>query len=145
MIVVDTNLLAYSVLPGEGTALALRVAARDADWTAPSLWRHELANALVTSMRVRGLTLDEAVGAFEEAERLVVDAERIPGLAERLELAARGQISAYDAEFVAVAQGLDLFLVNVDRRLALAFPERVRLLSDFVGEGGEWGEEGEAG
>lgn len=139
MIVVDTNLLAYSVLPGEGTALALRVAARDANWTAPSLWRYELANALVTAMRLRGLTLADAVGAFAEAERLVVDAELVPGLAERLELAARGRISAYDAEFVAVAQVLDLILVTADPRLALAFPERVRLLAEFVGEAGGGG------
>ena len=132
MIVVDSNLLAYSVLPGEGTPLALRVAARDAGWIAPSLWRHELANVLATAMRLRGLTLADAVSAFSEAERLVVDAEFVPGLEAKLDLAARGKVSAYDAEFVAVAQELDLPLVTADRRLALAFPERVRLLAEFL-------------
>ena len=134
MIVVDTNLLAYSVIPGEGTALALRVAARDADWIAPSLWRHELANALATAMRVRGLTMSDAVVAFSAAERLVVDAELAPGLETKLDLAARGKVSAYDAEFVAVAQELGLPLVTADRRLALAFPEIVRGLAEFLGE-----------
>ncbi len=139
MIVVDTNLLAYSVLRGEGTALALRVAAHDPDWMAPPLWRHELANALATSMRVRGLTMADAVQAFAAAEQLVVDAEVVPGLEAKLEVAARGKVSAYDAEFVAVAQELDLPFVTADRRLALAFPERVRLLSEFVGETGDGG------
>ncbi len=134
MIVVDTNLLVYSVIPGESTALALRVAASDADWIAPSLWRHELANALATEMRVRGMTMRDAVIAFSAAERLVVDAELAPGLETKLELAARGKVSAYDAEFVALAQELDLPLVTADRRLALAFPERARGLAEFLGE-----------
>ncbi len=132
MIVVDTNLLVYAVLPGEGTAMALRVAARDADWVAPPLWRHELANVLATWMRVRDLTLADAVDVFAEAERLVVDAELAPGLERKLDLAARGKISAYDAEFVALAQELDLPLVTADRRLSRAFPKSVLLVEDFV-------------
>jgi len=132
LIVVDTNLLVYAVLPGEGTAMALRVAARDADWVAPPLWRHELANVLATWMRVRDLTLADAVDVFAEAERLVVDAELTPGLERKLDLAARGKVSAYDAEFVALAQELDLRLVTADRRLARAFPKSVLLVEDFV-------------
>lgn len=134
MIVVDTNLLVYAVLPGKETALALRVAARDADWVAPPLWRYELANVLATWMRVRDLTLADAVDVFAEAERLVVDAELAPGLERKLDLAARGKISAYDAEFVALAQELDLPLVTADRRLSRAFPKSVLLVEDFVDE-----------
>ncbi len=134
MIVVDTNLLAYAVLAGERSELAERVALRDSDWIAPGLWRHEMANVLATAMRVRGLSLTEALYAFAAAERLVVDAEIEPGLADRLELAARGQVSAYDAEFVAVALRLDLPLVTADRRLAQAFPKSVLRVEEFVGE-----------
>lgn len=134
MIVVDTNLLVYAVLPGKETALALRVAARDADWVAPPLWRHELANVLATWMRVRDLTLADAVDIFSEAERLVVDAELTPSLERKLDLAARGKVSAYDAELVALAQELDLRLVTADRRLAKAFPESVLLVEDFADE-----------
>lgn len=137
MIVVDTHLLVYSVLEGETPDLADRIdrlAARDADWIAPSLWRHELANALATAMRERGLTMSDAVVAFSAAERLVVDAESVPGLETKLDLAARGKISAYDAEFVAVAEELGLPLVTTDQRLARAFPERVRELAAFLGE-----------
>ena len=134
MIVVDTNLLAYAVLAGERSELAERVALRDSDWIAPGLWRHEMANVLATAMRARGLSMTEALYAFAAAERLVVDAEIEPGLADRLELAARGQVSAYDAEFVAVALRLDLPLVTADRRLAQAFPKSVLRVEEFVGE-----------
>jgi predicted nucleic acid-binding protein len=53
VIVVDTNVIAYAVLPGERTDAALALAERDSEWVAPALWRRELRNVLATVMRVR--------------------------------------------------------------------------------------------
>jgi predicted nucleic acid-binding protein len=66
------------------------------------------------------------------AEALVADAEVEPTTQECLEIAARGAVSAYDAEFVFVAERLDLTLVTGDRRLARAFPGRVRGIEEFA-------------
>jgi predicted nucleic acid-binding protein len=122
VIVVDTNLLAYAVLPGERTEAALAVAGRDPDWVAPALWRWELRNVLATAMRVRKMHLRSAVSAFGLAEQLVTDADLEASTEECLRVAARGGVSAYDAEFVFVAEQLELPLVTADRRLAKAFP-----------------------
>lgn len=130
MIVVDTNVVAYAVLPGTRTAAALALAERDPDWLAPSLWRHELRNVLATLMRARGLTLSQALAAFAGAEQLVTDAPAEPTTEDRLRFAARGRVSAYDAEFVCVAEALGAALVSSDRRLVRAFPRRVVLLED---------------
>lgn len=132
MIVVDTNVLAYAVLPGERTEAALAAAARDSEWVAPALWRWELRNVLATAMRVRKMRLPAALAVFEAARDLVIDADLEPSTEECLRLAARGGISAYDAEFVGVAERLDLSLVTADRRLAKAFPGRAVLLEEFV-------------
>ena len=51
MIVVDTNLIAYAVVPGARTEAALSVLGADPAWVAPALWRSELRNALATTMR----------------------------------------------------------------------------------------------
>jgi predicted nucleic acid-binding protein len=134
LIVVDTNVLVYAVLPGEGTADVNRAAARDAAWVAPALWRREFRNVLATAMRVRGLPLDRALEAFAAAEGLVADAQIEPTTEECLEIAARGGVSAWDAEFVFVAERLGARLVTGDRRLASAFPETAKLLADFVAE-----------
>ena len=132
MIVVDTNLVAYAVLPGERTADALRLAERDPEWVAPAVWRRELRNVLATLMRVRRLPLARALAAFEAAEALVADASIEPSVEECLRVAAKGRVSAWDAEFVFVADALGLPLVTADKRLARAFPGRVVPLEDLM-------------
>ena len=132
MIVVDTNLVAYAVLPGARTADALTLAERDPAWVAPALWRRELRNVLATLMRVRRLPLARALAAFAAAERLVTDATIEPSTEACLRLAARGRVSAWDAEFVFVADALGLPLVTADKRLARAFPGQVVPLEDVI-------------
>lgn len=131
MIAVDTNVIAYAVLPGERTKAALALAERDPEWVAPALWRRELRNVLATLMRVRQLPLRQALAAFSAAEALVTDATVEPSTGECLRLAARGRVSAWDAEFVFVAEAAGLPLVSADRKLARAFPGRVVALEDL--------------
>jgi predicted nucleic acid-binding protein len=132
VIVVDTNLIVETVLPGESHGAALEVAARDPEWVAPALWRSELRNVLATSMRTRGLRLRDAVAAFEAADRLVTDFDVDESTEACLAIAAKGRISAYDAEFVFVAERLGKPLVSGDRKLAKAFPGRVLSPEEFV-------------
>ena len=117
MIVVDTNLIAYAVLPGERTKAALALAERDPEWVAPALWRRELRNVLATLMRVRRLPRDRALAAFAAAEALVADSTVEPSTEECLRLAARGRVSAWDAEFVFVAEAVQA-LRRLHRRMA---------------------------
>jgi predicted nucleic acid-binding protein len=128
VIVVDTNVLAYGVLPGARTKDVEALAAKDRQWVAPSLWRRELQNVLATAMRVRRLPLGSALAAFAAAADLVEDATVEPTVEDCLTTAARGRISAWDAEFVCVAEVLGVFLVTSDVKLARAFPDRVLLL-----------------
>lgn len=138
MIVVDTNVVAYAVLAGEQTDLALRVLELDSDWFAPALWRHELANVLATRVRSTGrwaLSIPEAIELFADAERLVTDPGLESTLAERLDAVRRGGVSAYDAEFIVLAEQLNLPLVTQDRDLIKAFPRRAVSLADFASSG----------
>lgn len=132
MIVVDTNLIAYAVVPGERTNAALSVLGADSAWVAPTLWRSELRNALATTMRAGKLSLVGAVDAFERADLLVTDADLQDVTEACLKLAMEGRTSAYDAEFVLVAERLGLPLVSADRKLARAFPGRVLSPEEFV-------------
>jgi predicted nucleic acid-binding protein len=73
----------------------------------------------------------QALAAFSAAEALVTDATVEPSTEECLRLAARDRVSAWDAEFVFVAEAAGLPLVSADRKLVRAFPGRVAALEDL--------------
>jgi predicted nucleic acid-binding protein len=99
---------------------------------APVLWRSELRNALVLYVRKRQLTLAEAEEVMEDALRLMSGQEHDVGSSHVLRLAAESGCTAYDCEFVALAQDLNVRLVTVDKQLLAAFPEVAISLDEYV-------------
>ena len=122
MIVADTNLLVYLFLPGEHTAVAERVASVDAEWASSILWRSEFRNVLALYLRKQMLGIDAAVDAFREAEAAVRGREYAVETARVLHLVQNSTCSAYDCEFVALAQELGMPLVTSDARVLKDFP-----------------------
>ena len=135
MIVVDTNVIAYLFIEGEMTKVAENALRRDAVWVAPLLWRSEMRNVLVASIRVGRLTLADAQRVMDAALSLMRGREYDVPSAQVLALAAAHGCSAYDTEFVALAQDLGLTLVTSDRRLLAAFPDQAVSLAAFSGIG----------
>jgi len=132
VIVVDTNVMVYLVAGAPSAAMARR---RDPEWAAPVLWRSEYRNVLAGEMRRARLPVGAAVEAFRLAEWLVARREFQADAAQVLRLVAGSRCSAYDCEFVAVAQSLGVPLVTADRRLAAEFPETAVTLDAFAGRG----------
>lgn len=58
MIVADTNLITYLLLPTPMTAAAETLYRDDPEWAAPLLWRSELRNVLALYLRKGLLPLD---------------------------------------------------------------------------------------
>ena len=128
MIVVDTNVLVYLLLPGEHTEQAERVLRRDPVWAAPLLWRSEFRNVLAVYMRQVRLSLDHALRLMDNAEILLQGREYTVSSVRVLSLVAGTRCSAYDGEFVALAQDLGLSLVTADARLLAEFPATARAM-----------------
>lgn len=122
MIVVDSNVLAYLYLPGDFTEAAERLLERDAEWNAPILWRSEFRNILAGYMRRGTLSFEQAYAVQREAEALLDGAEHEPDSRRVLELVKASDCSAYDCEFVALAELLGTTVVTMDTRLIKAFP-----------------------
>lgn len=122
MIVADTNLIAYLLVPGGRTKDAERVLATDPDWVAPLLWRSEFRNVLTLHMRRRILSLAESLEVWADAELLLQGKEYEVPSAQVLGLAAGSRCSAYDCEFVALAQNLGVPLLTADRDILADFP-----------------------
>lgn len=129
MIVVDTNVVAYLYLPGDFTAQAESLLERDPEWAAPVLWRSEFRNILAGYMRRGVLTFDQARELQAEAESLLTGNEHDVDSNQVLELVRDSDCSAYDCEFVALAQQLDTRLVTMDAKVLKAFPQRAVALA----------------
>ena len=122
MIVADTNLLIYLYVQGQRTDESEVVLRRDALWAVPLLWRSEFRNSLIGLVRAHALQLDDAMAMIDEAERWLTGREYSVLSRQVLTLASRSGCSAYDCEFVALAQDLEVPLVTSDRQILKAFP-----------------------
>ncbi len=121
MIVVDTNIIAYLYLSTPRSELAERVRVADPDWAAPILWRSEFRNVLSLYVKRGSLPLERALQIAETSERMMAGREHVVSPARVLRLAAKSLCSAYDCEFVALAQDLGVKLVTADQRILREF------------------------
>lgn len=133
MIVVDTNVIGYLFLASPHSRQAELALRKDAHWIAPLLWRSELRNVLALYIRKHWLSVEASQQIMTEAQNLMEDQEYEVDSQHVLKLAATSNCSAYDCEFVALAQELGVSLVTVDKQLLKDFPREAISLSAFVG------------
>jgi len=124
LIVVDTNVIAYCWLHGERTALAHRLRQLDAEWHVPVLWRSEFRNVLAGYRRDGSLDGAQLRQVMAAAESMFAGREHHLPSDRVFALIEQSRISAYDAEFVALAEILGVTLVTEDRAILGAFPDR---------------------
>lgn len=134
MIVVDTNIISYFYLPTDQTRWAEQLLEQEPTWVAPILWRSEFRNVLAFYLRKNLIDITTALTLQQEAEDLLHDHEfAIPSL-KVLSLVSQSSCSAYDCEFVAVAQLLDTRLVTEDKKIIKEFPKTACSLKAFLSE-----------
>ncbi|PSB38491.1 VapC toxin family PIN domain ribonuclease [Aphanothece cf. minutissima CCALA 015] len=123
MIVVDTNVVAYLLLPGPRTELAEALRRQDRQWAAPPLWRSEFRNVLTQHVRRDLLKLPAALALMQKAEVLLSAHEQAVASEHVLHLVSTSTCSSYDCEFVAAAQQLGVALITEDRAILAAFQD----------------------
>lgn len=122
MIVVDVNVVVYFFVQGEKTSAARDLMRLDPDWRLPMLWRHEYLNVLATLVREDHATLDEGQQLWRQAVESLAEGEHNVDMEAALALAVEKRISAYDAQYIALARQLGTVCVTQDKRLLAAFP-----------------------
>jgi predicted nucleic acid-binding protein len=132
VIVVDTNVLVYLLLPGGRGSVAEQVLERDPRWAAPLLLRSEFRSVLAGWVRRGALSLDKAVSTAMDAEEYIRGREYSVPARDVLELVARSSCTAYDCEFVALARNLRTRLVTSDRQVLSAFQETAVSPEGFI-------------
>lgn len=129
MIVVDTNIVAYLLLPSEYGPQADALFKRDPEWAAPILWRSEFRNLLTGYLRRKALTFDQMLQVQAEAEALLAGNEHEVDSRRVCELVRDSDCSAYDCEFVALAARLGVKVVTMDGKMLKAFPKHTKALA----------------
>ena len=128
MIVVDANVIAYLLIPGQYTAASEKLLLQDQDWAAPRLWRSEVRNVLANYVRAGQLEWTDAALLFDRASLILGGNEFEVETSDVLRLSKASGCSAYDCEYVALAEFLDLPFVTADAKLRRAFPKRAEAL-----------------
>jgi predicted nucleic acid-binding protein len=123
VIVADSNLVAYLLIPGQKSALAERILLKDAEWAVPLICRSEMRNILALYMRREGMSLAQALSTMEKAESLWRTREYAVPSDAVLKLTSLSPVSAYDGEYVALADQLGVSLITFDRPIRKAFPD----------------------
>ncbi len=136
----DASALVRAVLPGVGTAAAIRlrlsIASGETLAVVPDFVYAECANAFWKYVRVGELAPDDARSGLRDLQALPLDAnKRIRDLAPAaLNIALRFETSVYDALYVALADQTRSTLITLDARLqrkVAGSGVAVHLLTDF--------------
>jgi predicted nucleic acid-binding protein len=91
-----------------------------------------MCSVLAGYLRKGALALEEASATLAQAEAALAGREHLPSSALVLELVGKTRLSAYDCEFVALAQALGVPLVTEDAAILDAFPSRAIALEAFL-------------
>ena len=132
MVVADVNVIAYLLIPGERSLLAEKAFRKDPDWIVPLLWRSEFRNIVALYMRQTEMSLAQAKTTAERAESLMRGNEYSVPSKSVLTWVAESKLSAYDAEYVALAEDLSIKLITFDKKLLKEAPFIAIGLEDFV-------------
>ncbi len=133
MIVVDVNTIAYLWIPGEMTKFAERALEKDPYWVTTFLWRSEFRNILAGYLRRGDLNSSSVACCHNGAESQLAGHEYLIPSPLVIKKVTDSTCSAYDCEYVALAEDLNTMLVTSDKQILDQFPELTIDLKDFAG------------
>ena len=133
MIVSDTNLLVHYLLNGTEHEQATQIRKLDAEWIAPGLWKSEFRSTLSLYLRKQILSFEDIQKAMTAAEQMMTGRSFDVNSMHVLSLVNRSSCSAYDCEFVALAEDFGIPLLTFDNKILSEFPEVAVHPEQFIG------------
>jgi len=134
MIVVDTNIISYLLLPTPYSDSVDTLYKLDSYWVAPALWKSEFRNVLALYLRKEIITLEKALQLQEKAESIMIHNEFDISSSQVLTLVDKSSCSSYDCEFVALAHHLNAPLITQDKKLLREFPSTAASVASFLSQ-----------
>lgn len=132
MIVVDTNIISYLLIPNERyNDLADALYRKDNNWIAPVLWRYELLSVLSLYFRQKIIDASGCRSIYQEA-REMVGSRPVSAFKALFDIIKASDLSAYDSEFVALAVETKLPLITEDKKILREFPQTACSIQNFL-------------
>lgn len=132
MIVVDTNILVYLWLPGDFTLDVEKLLKKDSHWVSSILWKSEFRNVISTFFKKRKITFDYAKEATLNAEAQMTNFEYAVNSLVVLDKVKNSNCTAYDCEFIVLAEELNCKLITKDKEIIKNFPNVAIDLHDYI-------------
>jgi len=117
VIVVDTNVISYLLIRGERSEAMDRLLENDSEWVAPRLWLGEFLNVLATYERIGKFDSVQTNELLGDALALMQDASYEIRPERILAVARRTSCSAYDSQYIALAEDLGLKFYTCDQKI----------------------------
>ena len=122
MIVVDTNVISYFLIPNERyNELAAELLEKDRYWIAPSLWKYEFLNVLSLYQRQALINKAECSILYRKSFELL-ETKNVNNIDHIFKVMENNRLSGYDSVFVALASETNLPLITEDRNILKEFP-----------------------
>ena len=118
-VVVDSSVLVAALVDSGDEGQWAESVLADGPLAGPELALAESSNVLRRLERAGRISRLEATSAHRDLLRLDIDLYRFAPFAERV-WALRGNLTSYDAWYVALAEALDCLFVTLDRKLSRA-------------------------
>ena len=134
MIIADTNIISYLLLPTSYTDSVESLYKIDPDWAAPILWKSEFRNVMALYLRKKIITLEKAMQLQDTAESIIIQNEYDVSSSQILSLIDESNCSSYDCEFVALAHHFGTKLVTQDKKILHEFPSTAISVSDYLSQ-----------
>ena len=132
MIVADTNIISYFLLPTSFSDSVDTLYKIDSHWVAPYLWKSEFRNVLALYLRKKLINFEKAIQLQDSAESIMNNNEFNVSSSQVLSLVEKSSCSSYDCEFVSLAQHLNTQLITQDKKILREFPSCAISISDFL-------------
>jgi len=133
MIVVDANILAFYVIKGKRTVDANALRDKDAEWILPAFWCVEFQSILWKYVRFDGMAASKALELLDQAMAMFAPNGVTPRPDMVLRDALAWKITAYDAQYVSLANHLGVRCVTEDGPVQKACPTVAISLDNFLG------------
>ena len=132
MVLVDTNVLFALLIETDWSPSARDLHARDSDWRTEVHALVELSNVLTRYVRVRKLTIGQAIAVLSSAQGLIGSGLCEVRHSDAMVVAVDTGVSAYDARFLCAAKLLGVNLVTEDVKLRKAAPRQTVSLTEAL-------------